>query len=169
MKLKLQIELIHPDNFGENLRKYLAVETWDKVRKRIYDEANYSCSICKATGVQLHCHEVWIYDDKKKIQKLLGLQCLCAKCHDVKHWGRTTSMNHLGKLPSSYLKELIEHFCITNSCTEDTFRKHSAGAFYTHSKRAKYKYKIDWGTMKPAKLEDLFATSRKKGEARFIK
>jgi hypothetical protein len=42
-------------------------------------EANNKCEICKETGKtqgykhNVECHEIWIYNDEDKIQKLIGL------------------------------------------------------------------------------------------------
>jgi hypothetical protein len=56
-ELKLTIELIPESAWGENLRKYLRKEIWEKIRKEVFRKANYKCSICGKRG-KLHCHEV---------------------------------------------------------------------------------------------------------------
>jgi hypothetical protein len=35
----------------------------------------------------VECHEVWQYDDAKKIRKLKRMIALCPSCHMVKHYG----------------------------------------------------------------------------------
>jgi hypothetical protein len=42
--LKLTIELIPESAWGENLRKYLPKEIWEKIRKEVFRKANYKCS-----------------------------------------------------------------------------------------------------------------------------
>lgn len=48
--LPLQIELVPKTAFGENLRKLLTQNEWDKIRKAVYQRANYKCEICGEQG-----------------------------------------------------------------------------------------------------------------------
>jgi len=95
--LKLTIELIPESAWGENLRKYLPKEIWEKIRKEVFRKANYKCSICGKRG-KLHCHEVWEYDDQNHILKLKGFMALCENCHLIKHWGMATILASEGKI-----------------------------------------------------------------------
>jgi len=151
--LKLTIDMIPANNWGENLHYYLDREIWDSVRREVYAEFNYRCALCDITNVKLHCHEVWLYNDKKCIQKLGGFLCLCEDCHSIKHWGRTVAVVHRGQLPFKYLKELTEHFCNVNNCTEKDFENHKVEAGSLWKKRSKRKYKLDWGKFSPERIE----------------
>lgn len=64
-------------------------EHWDLLRRASYQKANYLCECCGEKGSQhpVEFHEIWLYDDKLKIQKLGGLISLCPPCHQVKHFG----------------------------------------------------------------------------------
>jgi len=68
-------------------------DEWDTIRKKAYRKANFVCQICGDVGTNqgkyhaVECHEIWDYDDKDKIQSLMGLIALCPNCHKVKHPG----------------------------------------------------------------------------------
>ena len=82
--MRLTAEMIPEPCWYKNLRKMLKRKEWDIIRKKIYERAGYKCEICNSQG-KLHAHEVWEYDDEKKVQKLAGLIALCSRCHLVKH------------------------------------------------------------------------------------
>ncbi len=48
----------------------------------------------------MHCHEIWEYDDERKVQKLVGYKILCERCHLAHHLGFATV--------SSKLEETVE-------------------------------------------------------------
>jgi hypothetical protein len=85
----LTIELVPRTSWFSNVRELISQSEWDQVRKAIYQKANYLCEICGGRGKKwpVECHEIWLYDDKNRIQKLSGLIALCPSCHEVKHIG----------------------------------------------------------------------------------
>jgi len=87
--LKLQIELVPITCFWSNVRDCVTRTQWDKIRRSVYQRANNKCEICGEQGTQhpVECHEIWVYDDKKLIQRLDHFQALCPLCHGVKHIG----------------------------------------------------------------------------------
>ena len=103
----LTIELVPRSSFYKNLRAHLPKRAWDRIRKKIYKEANYHCEICGGKGSRhpVECHEIWAYDDENNVQRLTGFQALCPACHLVKHAGRASvkglweeAMEQLGKV-----------------------------------------------------------------------
>jgi len=84
-RLRLSVELIPVTTAGVNLRSELTPEQWNILRHRVYGRANYCCEACGEGNVEVHCHEVWEYDDEKHIQRLVGLRCLCWECHAATH------------------------------------------------------------------------------------
>jgi hypothetical protein len=88
-KLKLQIELIPYNCWYTNVRSNVLVKQWNRIRKEVYQKANNICEICGGKGFKhpVECHEIWIFDDEKLIQKLDKFQALCPLCHEVKHIG----------------------------------------------------------------------------------
>lgn len=116
MRLKLRIEPIPQFTWGISLASKLPKEEWDELRQKVYRRANYRCEICGSTIRALHCHEVWEFDFRRKIQRLSKLECCCELCHDVHHFGRT-------KMTKSRkdVEICIEHWCQVNRKTRSDF------------------------------------------------
>src|SRR3989304_10056088 len=105
-KLKLEIELVPASSWNNNLRNLLKPKMWENLRKEVYRKYNYKCAICNSDG-RLHAHEIWGYDDKNHIQKLVDIIALCSKCHAVKHIGLAGIQAREGKIN---FEKLIKHF-----------------------------------------------------------
>jgi len=87
--MKLTIELVPKSSWYSNVRSCVSKMEWDTIRHKCYKKANYKCEICGEVG-KIHpveCHEIWKFDDKNEIQKLVGLISLCPNCHKTKHVG----------------------------------------------------------------------------------
>jgi len=143
-KLKLTIELVPASSWYNNLRSLLKKEMWDNLRKTVYAKCNYKCAICNSKG-KLHCHEIWKYNDKKHIQKLVDLVALCTKCHWIKHIGLAgihTSQERLS------FEKLVKHFMKVNDCDRTTFEKHKSEAFKKWEERSRYEWTMDLSVYK---------------------
>jgi len=86
---KLSIELVPETCWYSNVRSEVSKDEWDILRRKVYKIASYQCEICTGVGPKwpVECHEVWHYDDVKKIQTLKRMIALCPNCHEVKHIG----------------------------------------------------------------------------------
>lgn len=155
-KLKLTIEPVPECNWGISLAQLLPRPIWNDIRHEVYSRFDYTCGVCKTTSRRLHCHERWNYDDRARIQKLAGFQCLCEDCHDIKHWGRSQSV-----YDSARLLFLTEHFCKVNSCTAASFSLYQAEIRSMMRKRGKYRYKIDFGSLSPDIIVKVWKKRRK--------
>ncbi len=144
-ELKLKIELVPKTSWYDNLRKYTDKNDWDKIRKQTYVNYEHKCGICGNEEGRLNCHELWEYDDKKHIQKLVGFIALCDMCHHVKHIGLAGILAERGEL--NYEK-VVEHFVKVNECDSDTFKKHRKKAFEQWRERSSHKWQIDLGEYK---------------------
>lgn len=140
MKLVLQIEPRPSSTWGITLATLLPKKEWDQIRHECYRIADYECVICGSTEGPLHAHEVWGFDDRRKIQKLVDVECLCKRCHDVKHFGRSTMV-----YSRNYQAELIAHWCKVNSKTRQNFEAHLAEIKEMSRKRANYYYIVKVG------------------------
>jgi hypothetical protein len=91
--MKLTIELVPETCWYTNVRSNVPDRIWDLIRKKSYKEAGHKCQVCSDSGKNqgykhdVECHEIWDYDDKNKVQKLIGFISLCPFCHKVKHPG----------------------------------------------------------------------------------
>lgn len=149
--MRLEIEPVLRCNWGKSLANLLPKEVWDKLRREVYEAYDYKCCICGERGKKLHCHEVWTYNDKKKVQKLVNLECICGTCHALKHWGRTKAVTTDRK----ELQSLIDHFCKVNGCSEEVFYRHDKEISRLLGKRSTFKYKVDFGKLAPDRLISL--------------
>jgi len=144
LKPKLTIELVPSSSWGQNLRNLLKPKMWEVLRKKTYQRSNFRCAICGASG-KLEAHEVWKFDDKNHIQKLVDLIALCKKCHAVKHIGFAGIKGSFGKV--SY-EEIVAHFTRVNACDRKTFQDSLKKAFEKFEKRSQFEWNLDLSFLK---------------------
>ncbi len=161
--MKLEIESIPEKSWGTSLANLLPKPVWDTLRREVYGRFNYQCCICGAVDIQVHCHEKWRYDDRKRIQYLVELQCLCVDCHNVKHFGRTVALVHEGKLTWDHLLRLTDHFLRVNSCTQEDFVLHKLAVGTLNYRRSKHLYKVDFGKFDPGSVVAVWRKVKKGG------
>ncbi len=161
LKLKLTIEPIPEKNWHNSLAHKLPKPVWDKLRREVYEGFNRTCIVCGTTNKVLHCHESWVYNDKRHTQFLKGFQCLCEDCHNVKHWGRTVVMVQKREFPSTYIQTLTEHFCKVNNCYLDDFNAHKVEVGAKLQERNRHTYIIDFGKFSPEKLVEDYSRLNK--------
>lgn len=140
MRLKLRIEPIPISTWGISLANRLPKPEWDEIRQQKYRDANYRCEVCGAVNRTLHCHEVWIFDERRFIQKLARFECCCELCHDVHHFGRSKETRAL-----SYVDRLIGHWCKVNKRTRADFLNYEREIFDLNRKRADRQYIVKVG------------------------
>lgn len=140
MRLKLEIEPRPISTWGITLANRLDKKEWDEIRHKVYRDADYTCQICGNRDDKLHCHEQWVFDDRKLIQRLVGFECCCELCHDVHHMGRSREV-----YPKKYVELLIKHWCRVNKKTEKDFRMYEAKIFEMNKKRANKFYIVKVG------------------------
>lgn len=104
-------------------------------------KAGSRCQICGADG-RLYCHEIWHYDDKKRVQSLKGFHIVCSLCHHLSHFGKAKDLADQGQLD---LDAVIQHFLTVNKVGEDVFEKHVEEAFTIWRERSRRKWRTDYG------------------------
>ena len=143
-RLKLRIQPTPRNNYGDNLAHLLYKDIWDKLRREVYKRANHRCEICGTTIKTLHCHENWVYNEKKRTQFLVSLQSLCEDCHNTIHFYRTQHEVRAGRLPLRYLGQLKEHFIRVNNVNAAEWLKHLNSKSYVMQMRQNHSYSIDY-------------------------
>ena len=138
--MKLTIESIPLSLWGVNLRDKLGTVAWAKVRSACYAKAGHVCEICGGVGPKhpVECHEIWAYDDERRIQKLAGFIALCPACHEVKHYGRACAGGRAAQAQ--------QHFLNVNGCTPQEMRAHieNAKARWIARSRAEWTQDLSW-------------------------
>tara|TARA_Y100001937_G_C7111764_1_gene327973 strand:- start:1282 stop:1806 length:525 start_codon:yes stop_codon:yes gene_type:complete len=139
--VKLDAELIPVGTWGANLRSLMPPSGWNRLRKHIYEEANNLCELCSKTGFDqnrnyaVEAHEVWEYDDVRKIQTLKGLQALCPMCHCVKHYGRS--------LRVGAGRKIREHVAEVNGWTREQVLDYEDLIFHIHVLRSQFRWTVE--------------------------
>ena len=133
---KLSIELVPRPCWGNNVRSQLTDVEWDVIRSMVYHLADNTCETCGKQTTRLHAHEVWSYNEKTKVQKLVGLKALCARCHEVKHYGRADIMGRSAEAKKWLMK--------VNGWSEEKAGEHISEAFGDWMIRSEIKnWKLD--------------------------
>ena len=83
----------------------------------------------------MECHEIWEYDDKTKVQKLIGLISLCPLCHQVKHIGRANAMGRQA--------DVFKQLEVVNKWNHKQVVEHVAEAFEVYKERSKHNWLLD--------------------------
>lgn len=158
----LRIQPVPKNNWGDNLAHLLPREIWDRLRKDIYQRADWKCEICGQTFLPLNCHENWGYDDRNHIQKLLSLQCLCTTCHDAIHWFRTVGQvtkgqtEEDGRYGPGYMRKIQSHILQLNGWSLKRFEYYIKKLHYLRDLRNLYEYMLLYGEYSPRKLVDRY-------------
>lgn len=152
-KMPLLVELVPLMTWEDNLRSRLKRGQWDQLRKAQYSRANYRCEICGESGTNqgyehpVECHEVWLYDDDKHIQKLERLISLCPLCHRVKHAGRTINLNR-----KQGLIEVVSRLMDVNHWSQEQAENHLREADATWQRRSQFEWTLDIDVVLPGSL-----------------
>jgi len=133
----LTVELVPRTCWFSNVRSSVSSRDWDTIRKEAYAKANHRCEICFGIGRKhpVECHEVWHYDDKLFLQKLVRMIALCPSCHEVKHIGLAKVR---GRLDAAQ-----KHLMKVNNWSKKETEEHIIGAFEQWHERSKHPWKID--------------------------
>lgn len=134
---KLTIELVPSSCWFSNVRDHVTKAEWDRIRRQAYRGAAYVCQVCGGRGEKwsVECHEVWEYDDKNHVQKLVGVVALCPDCHRVKHIGYA-SISGFGAAAQAHLAKV-------NSWDDRTAQSYIASAFSVWQRRSGFDWKLD--------------------------
>lgn len=144
--MKLELHLVPQSCFYSNLRKVLK-SNWTQLSKDIRGKADLTCQICgwrqghssPVLGRRYtELHEVWEYDEEKKVQKLVEFECLCPACHAVHHWGYS-------QVSGKDMDFLMYHACHVNGCSKSEFTQHLIESKEIWERRSFLSWKTDFG------------------------
>lgn len=134
---KLTVELVPRTCWFTNARTAVTPLEWDRIRRQVYSNAGHKCEICGGRGSAhpVEAHEVWNYDDEKKIQKLVRMVALCPDCHGVKHIGLSRK---LGRLPQA-----ISHLMRVNQWSRSDADSHLRESLAVWKQRSLHQWAMD--------------------------
>lgn len=151
-RLKLKVELVPKPLWQRNLRSREGVgkKRWDKLRRELIKEHGAHCAICGATESTLEGHELWDYRENEAAGTavLLGIEIVCADCHDIHHWGRINKLLLAGDITAERYNHLRKHFRQVNRCRQEVFDRHYSQSLRLWEARSNKVWEIDWGPFK---------------------
>ena len=145
-KKPLLLELVPSSSWGANLRSELPKKEWDRLRKSVYARSEGRCEVCGGSG-SLHpveAHERWSYDDGTRVQKLLGIEALCPRCHECRHLGRAINVGN-GRRALAHLRKV-------NGWTKKEVDSHVEKAFETWERRSRESWTLDLTWLNDAEI-----------------
>jgi len=139
--MKLTIELVPKTCWYSNVRSNVTTSEWNKIRKKVYLDANHVCEICGSNGKlqgrrhAVECHEVWEYNDITHEQRLVRMIALCPNCHQTKHAGLA---NINGKT-----EQVIRHLMHVNQINRTEAVMYFNASLGRWLNRSKFKWTLD--------------------------
>ncbi|KAG0189364.1 hypothetical protein DFQ28_003490 [Apophysomyces sp. BC1034] len=135
--VKLTIELVPTACWYSNVRSNVFPATWDRLQTVVFKIAGYRCEICGGHGDShpVECHEIWAYDDHKRIQRLAHLASLCPKCHQVKHIGFAISQGRA--------QQVVRWLAQVNQLTPAQALAYVQQTFQVHAIRSRFEWTLD--------------------------
>jgi len=142
---RLTIELVPSPCWGKNVRALVSPDEWQGIQETVFGHASGKCQVCGFQG-NLHCHEVWRYDELSGVQALAGFLALCRFCHEVKHIG-------LAKLHGLY-RQAIAHLARVNRWSKRAAEKYADECFETYERRSRREWRQDVTALNVARERD---------------
>ena len=135
--MKLPLELVPSSCWYSNVRSQVTPKTWDRLRGLVAATAGSRCTICgrAGSGHPVECHEVWGYDDERRIQRLEDLVALCPDCHLVKHFGRAMAQGRT--------RYALAWYAQVNGLAADQALADVMSALAVHSERSRHTWHLD--------------------------
>jgi hypothetical protein len=138
---QLTIELVPSPCWGRNVRMIVSPDQWHQIQKVVFDHAGDTCEVCgwprdrPPQHSQLHCHEVWNYNDWRAMQRLEGFRSLCRFCHEVKHIGYASTKERYGPA--------IGHLANVNRWSRRAATQYADACFRTYERRSRRSWSQD--------------------------
>lgn len=145
--MRLTVELVPRTTWWTNVRSKISRKDWEKCKDYSKAKTNGTCILCGGSGLTqgrryaTEAHEVWAYDDTRKIQTLVDIIPICPRCHQVKHMGRSRAVSD----PRQWA-ELIQHFMDVNEMNEgngDAITEYLMNAFDVWERRSQFEWELD--------------------------
>lgn len=150
-------DLIPRSMWGKNVRSEFA-EDWPSISAQVREKNGFRCESCGHRGVdtsEMHCHEEWRWGIDKDtgitgVQQLVALRCICQKCHDFIHIGRS-----MKALPKDYVVEVIQHAGNSLRASEQEIIRLCEKAFKQWEKKNEIEWRLDMSALKDLRLRNV--------------
>lgn len=134
-------ELIPSTSWFENARQHFAGD-WGRLKRDCYQQAGRRCEICHGRGPEhpVEAHEVWAYDENRRVQTLERLWALCPACHRVKHAGLWGVVRQRWDL-------VVPHLQAVNGIEQDEAHALLHAHFQIHERRSSHPWVTDMSVL----------------------
>lgn len=142
--MRLTVELVPRTAWWTNVRSNVTPSQWRTCKQYSKGKTDGVCIICGDSGLNqgrrypTEAHEIWSYDDTKKIQTLVDIIPICPRCHQCKHLGRSRSTMN----PWQW-GQLIDHFMRVNEFTDVQTERYLMAAFDLWELRSEHDWELD--------------------------
>lgn len=136
----IKIQLIPASASGLNLRNKLKKEEWRHVSRVVRFAFNGICEYCgvQYNPAELHAHEEWKFDKKRRRMRLKDIVGICPLCHGAVHIGRTKAV-----CGEAEFVKAANHYMFVNECSYEQFGADLRKAYKKCEKRGHIKWKLD--------------------------
>jgi hypothetical protein len=138
-KLRLAIEPVPQSSWYRELGRVFPEAEWKTLREVTLAEAGNRCAICGSAG-PLRVDAAWEYDDRRRLQRLIGFRALCARCWALKNYSFTEESDRQEGIP---LPVLERHFLQVNLCRRATLEAHRREARAVWRRRSRFRWTAD--------------------------
>lgn len=134
---RLTVELVPSTCWYTNVRSNVTRRQWEACKTYVRDRSGNRCEVCGGRGPRwpVECHEVWEYDDQRKIQTLVDLVALCPDCHACKHIGFAEVRGRLD--------DAATHLAGVNEWNEDQVVRYLGLVFNQWRRRSTEQWELD--------------------------
>jgi len=136
----LYVDLIPHSSWYQSVRENIDLVDWERIKEMCKKRVAYRCELCGSypnyeQKNYLECHERFLFDKDKRVQKLVRFVCLCSRCHYVTHWGLSAI---LGREDIAFA-----HLMKVNKWDEERVHTHVEHRFALWEEKSEISWNID--------------------------
>lgn len=147
---RLTFDFIPSSQAKMNCRTFLefktgSFDTWQRLRNLIEKLNDGKCTCCGKNNNSYNdskflteCHEVWSFDTKTHIQKLVYLMPVCTLCHNVKHLNQGYSF-----IDDTEKQLKLQHYSYYNNITIEEANENLESCLLVANELASEKFILD--------------------------
>jgi len=137
--LRVPMAPLPAGSWYRDLARALPTTEWHQLQAYALRRAEQRCSVCGAGG-HLQVDGDWEFNDRKRVQRLVGLSALCQLCYLARHVDQAEAMAKQGRLG---LERVVRHFRELNRCSLKTYEDHRREVLHTWNRRSMKTWKVD--------------------------
>lgn len=136
----LFVDLVPSSCWFTNARSCVVPRDWERLRRMVTTRAAAQCEACgqgedRSAQRWLEVHERWYFDDRRSVQVLRRLICLCTGCHSTTHFGLATIKGRDS--------EALAHLCSVTGMSTQQARSHVHDSFDLWKQRSRRDWALD--------------------------